>query len=57
MATRLCWLGHACLLLESDGTRALIDPFLSDSPIFRYRCFQRAKLAFASMVRRAPAAP
>jgi len=32
MATRLCWLGHACLLLESDGTSVLIDPFLKDNP-------------------------
>ena len=32
MATRLCWLGHACLLLESDGRRVLIDPFLTDNP-------------------------
>jgi L-ascorbate metabolism protein UlaG (beta-lactamase superfamily) len=32
MATRLCWLGHSCLLLESDGTRVLIDPFLKDNP-------------------------
>jgi L-ascorbate metabolism protein UlaG (beta-lactamase superfamily) len=32
MATRLCWLGHAALLLESDGQRVLIDPFLTDNP-------------------------
>src|SRR4051812_12095518 len=32
MATRMCWLGHACLLLESDGGRVLIDPFLTDNP-------------------------
>jgi L-ascorbate metabolism protein UlaG (beta-lactamase superfamily) len=32
MATRLCWLGHACLLLESDGKRVLIDPYLSGNP-------------------------
>ncbi len=32
MATRLCWLGHACLLLESDGQSILIDPFLTDNP-------------------------
>jgi L-ascorbate metabolism protein UlaG (beta-lactamase superfamily) len=32
MATRLCWLGHACLLLESDGKRVLIDPFLTGNP-------------------------
>lgn len=32
MATRMCWLGHSCLLLESDGTHVLIDPFLTDNP-------------------------
>jgi L-ascorbate metabolism protein UlaG (beta-lactamase superfamily) len=32
MATRVCWLGHACLLLESDGRRVLIDPFLTGNP-------------------------
>ena len=32
MATRLQWLGHACLLIESDGQRVLIDPFLTGNP-------------------------
>jgi len=32
MATRICWLGHACLLVESDGKRVLIDPFLTGNP-------------------------
>jgi len=32
MATRLCWLGHACLLLESDGQKVLVDPFLTGNP-------------------------
>ncbi len=32
MATRVRWLGHACLLIESDGTHILIDPFLTGNP-------------------------
>ena len=32
MATRIQWLGHSCLLVESDGRRVLIDPFLTDNP-------------------------
>ena len=32
MATRLCWLGHACLLVETDGHKLLFDPFLTGNP-------------------------
>ncbi len=32
MATNVQWLGHACLLIESDGQRILIDPFLTGNP-------------------------
>jgi L-ascorbate metabolism protein UlaG (beta-lactamase superfamily) len=32
MATRVRWLGHAALLIESDGQRVLIDPYLTDNP-------------------------
>jgi L-ascorbate metabolism protein UlaG (beta-lactamase superfamily) len=32
MATRVCWVGHACLLIETDGQRLLIDPFLTGNP-------------------------
>ena len=32
MATRVRWLGHSCLLIESDGQRILIDPFLTGNP-------------------------
>src|SRR5438067_7606862 len=32
MSTRVRWLGHAALLVESDGRRVLIDPFLTGNP-------------------------
>src|SRR5438067_6129514 len=32
MATRVQWLGHACLLFESNGTHVLVDPFLTGNP-------------------------
>lgn len=32
MSTRVCWLGHACLLFESDGRQILVDPFLTGNP-------------------------
>jgi L-ascorbate metabolism protein UlaG (beta-lactamase superfamily) len=32
MSTRVGWLGHSCVLIESDGHRILIDPFLTDNP-------------------------
>jgi L-ascorbate metabolism protein UlaG (beta-lactamase superfamily) len=32
MATRVRWLGHSSLLLESDGKRILIDPFFTGNP-------------------------
>ena len=32
MATRLQWLGHSTLWIESDGKRILIDPFLTGNP-------------------------
>ena len=33
MSTKLTWLGHSCLLLETDGVRILIDPFLTGNPM------------------------
>ena len=32
MSTRVQWLGHACLLIESGGLQVLIDPFLTGNP-------------------------
>jgi L-ascorbate metabolism protein UlaG (beta-lactamase superfamily) len=32
MSTRVQWLGHAALLIESDGKRIVVDPFLTDNP-------------------------
>jgi L-ascorbate metabolism protein UlaG (beta-lactamase superfamily) len=32
MATRVRWLGHAALHLETDGQHVLIDPFLTGNP-------------------------
>jgi L-ascorbate metabolism protein UlaG (beta-lactamase superfamily) len=32
MSTRVGWLGHACMLFESDGRRILVDPFLTGNP-------------------------
>jgi L-ascorbate metabolism protein UlaG (beta-lactamase superfamily) len=33
MATRVRWLGHAALHIESDGKNILIDPFLTGNPV------------------------
>jgi L-ascorbate metabolism protein UlaG (beta-lactamase superfamily) len=33
MSTRIRWLGHAALLIESDGNHLLIDPFLTGNPV------------------------
>jgi L-ascorbate metabolism protein UlaG (beta-lactamase superfamily) len=32
MSTRLRWLGHSCLWIESDGHRLIVDPFLTGNP-------------------------
>ncbi len=32
MTTKLTWLGHAALALETDGYKLLVDPFLTGNP-------------------------
>jgi L-ascorbate metabolism protein UlaG (beta-lactamase superfamily) len=32
MSTRVRWLGHACVQVETDGQTVLIDPFLTGNP-------------------------
>lgn len=33
MATRVTWLGHSTLLVETAGSRILIDPFFTGNPV------------------------
>ncbi len=33
MSTTLTWLGHACFLVETNGTKILVDPFLTGNPL------------------------
>lgn len=32
MTTKLTWFGHAALLLETDGHKIVVDPFLEENP-------------------------
>lgn len=32
MSIKVTWLGHATMMIEVNGTRLLIDPFLADNP-------------------------
>ena len=32
MSTRIRWLGHSCILMETNGQSILIDPFLTGNP-------------------------
>jgi L-ascorbate metabolism protein UlaG (beta-lactamase superfamily) len=32
MASELTWLGHGCWLINTNGHRVLVDPFLNESP-------------------------
>ncbi len=33
MSVKLTWYSHACFLIETNGTKLLIDPFLTDNPL------------------------
>ncbi|BBO75833.1 UPF0173 metal-dependent hydrolase [Desulfosarcina widdelii] len=33
MGVNVTWYSHACLLIEADGTRLLVDPFLAGNPL------------------------
>jgi len=33
MGVNVTWYSHACLLIEADGTRLLVDPFLTGNPL------------------------
>ncbi len=33
MSVKVTWLGHAALALEIDGTKVLVDPFLTGNPL------------------------
>ena len=33
MSIKVTWLSHACLLIESDGSRLLVDPFITGNPL------------------------
>ena len=33
MTIKISWYSHACFLIETDQSRLLIDPFLSDNPL------------------------
>jgi len=33
MSVQVTWLGHACVLIQADGTSLLVDPFLNGNPL------------------------
>ena len=33
MALKINWYGHACFLIETDGTKLLTDPFITGNPL------------------------
>jgi L-ascorbate metabolism protein UlaG (beta-lactamase superfamily) len=34
MSIKVTWYSHACFLIETDGGKLLIDPFITDNPLF-----------------------
>jgi L-ascorbate metabolism protein UlaG (beta-lactamase superfamily) len=46
MSTRVCWLGHANLLLQTAGFSVLIDPFFTGNPA----CPEQASQATADFI-------
>ena len=33
MSVEITWYSHACLLIETDGTKLLVDPFITGNPL------------------------
>ena len=33
MSVKITWHSHACLMIETDGTRLLVDPFITGNPL------------------------
>lgn len=33
MSVKVTWLGHACVMIQADGTSLLVDPFLTGNPL------------------------
>ena len=33
MAVKVTWYSHACLSIDADGTRLLVDPFITGNPL------------------------
>lgn len=42
MSVQVTWLGHACVLIQADGTSLLVDPFLTGNPLAAARADQVA---------------
>ncbi|MDH3774854.1 MAG: MBL fold metallo-hydrolase, partial [Deltaproteobacteria bacterium] len=33
MSVKVTWYSHACVLIETEGTNLLVDPFISGNPL------------------------